>query len=320
MPEIDRRSLLAGMAAIGAMATMEQSASAAAPFFKRIGKPIGLQIYTLGDTVGKDVPGTFAQVSALGYREIELPSLFGHTPAEIRKAADAAGLAISSLHLVAAGTHGPMPGLSLTSEPAAIADAVGALGAKRVVMPIVIFPADFKPLPGESVQAAIGRSVTAAGPDLWKRTAALLNERGAKLAPLGVRVGYHNHNMEFAPLGATRGWDILANETDPKLVDFEVDIGWVATAGVDPVAFLTQQRGRVRQLHVKDVAAGNATNFALSMKPAEVGSGTLNWAKILPAALAAGVEHFYVEQEPPFTIPRIEAAKRSYDYLAKLSA
>ena len=56
------------------------------------------------------------------------------------------------------------------------------------------------------------------------------------------------------------------------------------------------------------------------MKPAEVGAGTLDWARILPAAYAAGVRHFYVEQEPPFTIPRMEAARRSCDFLARLHA
>ncbi|MBJ7443020.1 MAG: hypothetical protein JHD32_01650, partial [Sphingobium sp.] len=59
-------------------------------------------------------------------------------------------------------------------------------------------------------------------------------------------------------------------------------------------------------------------NFALSMKPAEVGSGVLDWGKILPAAYKAGVRHFYVEQEPPFTIPRLEAIGRSAEYLHAL--
>jgi sugar phosphate isomerase/epimerase len=65
---------------------------------------------------------------------------------------------------------------------------------------------------------------------------------------------------------------------------------------------------------------GNTTNFALSMKPAEVGSGMLDWASILPAAYDAGVRHFYVEQEPPFAMPRIEAARKSFGFLSQLRA
>ena len=112
----------------------------------------------------------------------------------------------------------------------------------------------------------------------------------------------------------------LLRECDPRLVSFEVDIGWVVTAGREPIAFLHSLHGRAAQLHVKDVAPGNTVNFALSMKPAEVGSGTLDWAKILPAAYAAGVRHFYVEQEPPFAIPRMEAARKSYAFLSHLRA
>jgi sugar phosphate isomerase/epimerase len=73
-------------------------------------------------------------------------------------------------------------------------------------------------------------------------------------------------------------------------------------------------------MHVKDVQATTKTNYALSMDPCEVGSGKLDWAKILPAAHKAGVRNFYVEQEPPFTMERIDAAKKSFEYLEKLRA
>ncbi|CAN7318642.1 sugar phosphate isomerase/epimerase [Phenylobacterium sp. LjRoot225] len=319
--EFNRRSLLAAMVAGGAFAVVQTPSAAAEhkPFFERIGLPVGLQIYTLGEEAARDLGATFAKCAAIGYRDIELPSLYGRTPAAVRQAADQAGLMISSLHL-GVSTRGPASGLSLTSAPSEIADSLGVLGAKRAVLPIMLFPENMRPQPGESVQAAIGRAVGAAGEDLWKRTAALLNERGAALKPLGVQLGYHNHNVEFAPVGKTNGWEILAKETDPAVVSFEIDVGWVATAGLDPAAFLKRHSGRVTQLHVKDVAAGNSVNYALSMKPAEVGAGKLDWARILPAAYDAGVRHFYVEQEPPFAIPRMEAVARSYAYLSKLKA
>lgn len=300
---------------------LEGTAQAAArkTFFQRVGLPVGLQTYTLGDDAGKDIDATFAQIAGIGYREIELFSLYGRKAPEVRAAADKAGLKISSIHLPPA--MGPAPGgFSLASAPAQIAETVRALGATRTVLPIAPFPPNFRPQPGETMQATIGRTFGEAGADHWRRVAVQLNEKGAALKPLGVSLGYHNHNFEFAPAGGTTGWDILVKETDPAAVHFEVDIGWVVTAGHDPVAFLRSVRGRAAQLHVKDVAAGNTNNFALQMKPAEVGFGTLDWAKILPAAYDAGVRHFYVEQEPPFAIPRIEAARKSYGYLAQLKA
>jgi sugar phosphate isomerase/epimerase len=299
--------------------TTYEAASGGPSFFQRTGRSIGLQLYTLGEDVGTDLAATFARVGEIGYRDIELPNLYGQSPKDIATAAANAGLSISSLHL-AVSTQGQAPGLSLASDPAEIADSLSALGAKRAVLPIMIFPDNFRPEKGETVQQAIGRSVHAAGEDLWKRTAALLNDRAAALKPHGIRLGYHNHNMEFAPIGKTTGWDILITECDQNLVDFEVDIGWVATAGRDPVAILEQLKGRVTQLHVKDVGASNTPNYNLTMVPAEIGSGTLDWTKILPAAHAAGVKHFYVEQEPPFAIPRMDAVAKSYAYLAQLRA
>ena len=68
------------------------------------------------------------------------------------------------------------------------------------------------------------------------------------------------------------------------------------------------------------MAAIDAPDFALSMKPAQVGTGKLDWARILPAAHAAGARHFYVEQEPPFPGPRIDAVRGSYAFLSQLRA
>ncbi len=321
MQNIDRRSLLTGIGASILAMTLGGTAKAASgrTFFQRIGLPIGLQLYTLGPEAGRDIDATFAQVAQIGYREIELPGLLGHQPAELAAAAARAGLTIGSLHLPLLTKAGPT-GLSLASEPARIADSLGTLGARWVVAPILLFPEDFRPEREESLEAAISRSVTAAGEDIWKRTAALLNQTASTLQPLGINLAYHNHNLEFAPVGKTRGWDILWRETEHKLVSFEVDVGWVAAAGLDPVRFLERSRGRVRLLHVKDVAQDNRASFRISMQPADVGNGTLPWARILPAAHRAGVRHFFVEQEPPFVIPRIEAASRSYAFLSQLSA
>lgn len=317
MHDLNRRSLLTAMGAAGVTGLIGAPAFAAAsrrPFFQRVGLPIGLQIYTLGNVT--DLDKTFAEVAAIGYREIELPNLLGKQPAEVAAAAKRAGLAIGSIHVpLAAGS-----GLAFGAEPAKLAEILGTLGAKWAVAPLMPLPANMRPQPGESMPNAIARSVAAEGESIWKKTAATLNEKAAALRPLGIQVAYHNHNVEFAPIGNTTGWDILVRETDPRLVSFEVDLGWITTAGRDPVAFVRQHRGRIKLLHVKDVAAGNTTNFAITMKPAEVGSGTQPWARLLPAAYAAGVRHFYVEQEPPFAIPRIEAAQKSFTYLAALKA
>lgn len=319
MTSLDRRALLSVLAATGAAAAVPAAARPRRAFFDRIGRPIGLQVYTLGPDAGKDIDATFASIAAIGYREIELPGLLGKTPAELAAAAARTGLSIASLHVPLLAMGGPQA-MTLNSEPAQLAETLGALGARWAVAPIALIPSNFRPAAGEDMGAAIARAVAEAGADIWKQTAQQLNRAASGLAAHGFKVGYHNHNLEFRPIGRTSGWDILLAECDPRLVSFELDLGWVATAGLDPVRELRRLHGRVRLLHVKDVAAGNPQSYELSMRPAEVGSGTLDWARILPTAQRAGVEHFFVEQEPPFTLPRIEAARMSYSFLAQLKA
>lgn len=321
---INRRSLLTAMAASGAMAMSEVPAMAAVrrgkPFFQRIGKPIGLQLYTLGDMPAKDLDGTLAKLAAVGFTDIELPNFYNRKPTELRAAADKAGVRYSSIHM---NMPGPFTGgaLSLMSPPQEMADGLNALGIYQVFLPLCPLPEGFSIPEGKSPQVAIGDALQAAGADHWKRTAALLNERAAALKPFGISLGYHNHNMEFAPLpGGTTGWEILMKETDPSLVNFELDLGWTSAAGLDPVVELGKLKGRVKAVHLKDVKATTKTNYVMSQDPTEVGSGRLQWAKILPAALAAGVEHFYVEQEPPFAMDRLAAVTKSHGFLSRFVA
>lgn len=326
---LNRRSLLSGLVMASGSAILAGSAGpllgaarrggGTRKFFERTGKSIGLQLYTLGDEPGKDLDGVFAKLAQIGYRDLELPNLLGRKPDELRAAADKAGVSFSSVHLAASNRALPSS-LLLNSDKQFIADTLGTLGIHQAVVPMVPLPEKMDRQAGDTFQTMIARAMAAAGADIWKTTAAMLNERASALKPYGITLGYHNHNIEFAPIGQTTGWEILAAETDPSLVKFEVDLGWIAAAGLDPVAFLKQHSGRVQWIHVKDVKPATVTNFALNMVPAEVGAGKLDWARILPTALAAGVQHFYVEQEPPFAIPRMESVAKSYAYLAALRA
>jgi sugar phosphate isomerase/epimerase len=318
---LNRRSLIAAMAATGAAIMLENPLDAAKGklFFERIKRPIGLQLYTLGDEPAKDLDGTLAKVAAIGLRDLQLPSLFGKAPAELRSAGDRAGVKFSCIHLATTpGTPATM--LSFNSETQRIVDDLGALGVKDAVMPLMLFPASFKMGTGGDFRAELARAIAADGPDLWKRTAAMLNEKAAALKPHGIRLGYHNHNVEFIRFGDRTAWDILVAETDKSLVFFEVDVGWIAAAGLDPAAFLRRHAGRVRWLHVKDIQPSTKPNIALQMDPTEVGSGKQDWARILPAAHKAGCEHFYIEQEAPFTMPRLDAAAKGHAYLTRLRA
>ena len=301
---LHRRGLLAAVVAMAAGG----ASAAPRPFFQRHGLPIGIQLYTLAPDAEKDLEGALRAVAGIGYRSVELHGLLGRTGAQMRSALDAAGLTCASIHVQGRG--------QLDGDLARLADDLAAIGVKTAVMPVPVISDRLTQAAGGDLRKALGQMTA----DDWKANADFLNDKAAILARSGVRLGYHNHNFEFAPLGSTNGLEILLQRTDPKLVTFELDVGWVAAAGVDPAALFARHRGRFSLMHVKDIKAHTEANHALKMDPTEVGSGKLPWKTLLPAAYAAGVRGFYVEQEPPFARPRLEAAKISYDYLARVAA
>ena len=283
-----------------------------APFFRRHRLPIGLQLYTLGN-VAKSLDETLASVAAIGFKTVELAAYYGRTPAQLRQSLDRAGLRCTSSHV-----H-----LTPGQDYAKLAAEAHVIGFDRVIHPMFNFPPGMTPRPaaGETVMDAIGRIGQAMTPDQWMGQADLLNAAGRALKAEGLRVGYHNHNVEFAPGPDGRtGLDILLAATDPGLVTFELDAGWAAAAGIDPVALLRRHPGRFELMHVKDIKASTTPNFALRQDPAEVGQGSMNWPAILTASYAAGVRRFFVEQEPPFVRDRLESVAISFKYLAGVAA
>jgi sugar phosphate isomerase/epimerase len=258
---------------------------------------LGVQLYTLGDEIARDLDGTLAALARIGYRQVEMAGSLGRSAAELRRAFDRAGLTCPSGHVPVSGAPGEA---SLDNEDQLLSDA-HALGWRYVIVPMLPF--------------ATGSAVTQ---DAWQAWARRLNDKAARLARADLKLGYHNHNLEFAPLQGTTGFEILLEHTDPKLVTFEMDAGWVAAAGADPGALLRRYPGRFRLMHVKDVKSTTRANFALHMDSTEVGSGSMDWRHLLPAAYAAGVREFFVEQEPPFSMARLDALAASYRYLAAI--
>ena len=134
-----------------------------------------------------------------------------------------------------------------------------------------------------------------------KRVAAEFNTWGKKLQAAGFRFSYHNHDVDFQPLGSTTAEDILLAETDPNLVDFEFDLYFVQKVGLNPADFIKKHASRVKQLHLKDIAKGVKPGFQEEPDSTCVplGTGQIDWVRTLAAAVAAGVKEYYVEDESP---------------------
>lgn len=318
---IARRTVLhTAMAGLGlAVPGLGALAGSPAPFFKRHQLPIGLQLYTVAAQARKDLGGTLAKVAAAGYQTVELAGLYGNSPQAMRKAADAVGLKFTSMHMQPRSSNGE-PGFD--QPPEVLGVAMQELGVEDVVLPSFLMPTRF-PKPDFSVpggfaayQEKVGAQLTA---DDWKATADFLNTTAAAMQRVALRLSYHNHNMEFRPIGDTCGLEILLDNTNPKLVHFEMDVGWVGAGGADPIKILEHRKGRFRMMHVKDLLPTTKTNYIAQQDPTEVGSGMLPWVKILDTAYATGVRKFFVEQEPPFKGDPLDSIAISAKYLATIA-
>jgi sugar phosphate isomerase/epimerase len=314
MLTISRRGFLAVGTLLGAQA---MGVTNIQPFFRRTGLPIGLQLYTLGDDLKRDFDGTLAAVSKIGYRTVELAGLADHSAADWRQALDRTKLKCPSIHVP---PHSKT-GLNL-DELGALAEVAHTLGIGTVVCPMFNIPErpSLQRQPGEETGKLLARLGTSMTSDDWKWNADYLNKKAAALKPYGLRFAYHNHNVELAPVGSSTGLAQLIQETDPALVTFEMDAGWVVAAGADPAALLAAHPGRFSAMHVKDVKASTRPNFSLQQDPCEVGQGIIDWKTLLAKAYQGNVRQFYVEQEPPFSMPRIESVAVSFNYLNALVA
>ena len=318
MTRLSRRNLIGFSGASMALAAITPARAAKEGFFMRTKLPIGLQLYTLGPGLAADLDNMLSQVAKTGYKTVELAGYLGRTPKDLRAAFDKAGLAATSAH-VQGRKGGPDP--SLVELDRLIPDA-HVLGVKTIVLPMFPIPThiNMTPKAGEALRPLLARMSQQMSLDDWKATADLLNTAGATLKRAGLRLGYHNHNVEFAPSGGTTGMDYLLTNTDPALVHFEMDVGWVVAAGADPFALIKAHPHRFKQMHVKDVLPTTKPNFVFQQDPTEIGSGMIDWKRLLPAAYAAGIRDIFVEQEAPFARPRLEAIKVSFDYLNGLVA
>jgi sugar phosphate isomerase/epimerase len=259
--------------------------------------PIGLQLYTVGADLQKDTAGTLRQVRSIGYKEVETAGFAGLTAKQFRAALDDAGLSCHSAHVQ-----------MVSPDLGPVFDDAHAIGAHYVVSSAL-----FPPNPGHLPTL-----------DDYKTLAARLNDIGRKAKETDLQYAYHNHNFEFREQdGKAIGYDVLLKETDPALVKFELDCGWMIAAGYSPVEYFQRYPTRYKMIHVKDFVRGGKVSTSLSkeLRPqgTELGRGHIDYKPILSAAAKIGVRYYYVEQEPPFPeMPALDAAKVDYNYLRGL--
>jgi sugar phosphate isomerase/epimerase len=237
-------------------------------------KNIGLQLYTLRDIIGKDVKGVIAKVAAAGYKEVEpygyskKGGFWGLQPKEFSDLLKANGLTTPGAHY----DMNQFLGSGKTENLEAYIEAANATGQSHVIIP--------------SINHEFIKTV-----DDCKAVADKMNTAGELLKKSGLKLGYHNHNFEWQPVGDTTFYDTILKNTDPKLVDMELDLYWVVRSNKDALEMFAKNPGRFKYVHIKDADKNNKNINT------EIGTGSVDFVSILASAKKGGVEHFIVEQE-----------------------
>jgi sugar phosphate isomerase/epimerase len=237
--------------------------AAAMPNSKEI--PVGLELYSVRDDLQKDLMGTIRGVAKMGYQCVEFfAPYYAWTPdyaKQVRAELDALGIRCYSTH----------NGLQ-SFTPDGIAKAIELnkiLGARYIVLAH----------PGK-----------VSGLDDWKRVAETLNTANDTLKGQGLLAGYHNHELEWKPVGGQKPMELLAATLDKSII-LQLDVGTCLATGNDPVAWINQNPGRIRSMHVKDWSPEKGYR-------ALTGEGTASWKKIFAAAESTGgIEYYLIEQE-----------------------
>ena len=256
----------------------------------------GATLYTVRDLMGQDAKATLKAVADIGYKYIEATDykdglFYGMKPAEFKAYLNSLGMEPISVH---------QGGVTLENADQLIADSKAA-GFQYFVIPV--------PPMGHFKFNVKERSMGMSDEVVFIND--VLNTIGEKCAAQGLKLLYHNHDFEFKPNGqGVVAMDYFLENTNPAWVNFQMDLFWVTTAGVDPVNYINKYPGRFKMWHVKD--RDEQGRFA------PVGLGTIDFARILSYAETSGLEYYIVEQDMVFDgMQPLEAIKTSHDNLSK---
>jgi len=241
---------------------------------------IGLQLYTIRDAMGTDVPGSLKKVSDMGYKYLELAGyadgkFYGYEPVEFKKMVNDLGMEILS-------SHTQVEALGITLDNAKkMAEDHAKLGVKYCMQPWVV----------EEARTTIAS---------YQKMCADWNQVGAIMKENGIQFGYHNHNFEFDTVeGKIPYFDVFMVELDKELVTMEPDLFWMSKAGQNPVEIFKKYPGRFQVFHMKDMYTKEAPFYTTAGVTdfAPVGAGVIDFKAILAAKDIAGMKYMVVEQD-----------------------
>ena len=246
----------------------------------------GLQLYSLRDSFAKDVPGTLDKVRDFGFKQVELAGTYGMTPEKFKAELDA-----RKLQPVA----GHFPYKRFQTDVEGVAREAKVLGLEYVGCAWIDHQGEFDE---KTCRDAI----------------ATFNQAGEVLAKQGLKFFYHIHGYEFRPHGKGTLFDLMVSETNPKFVNFEMDVFWAVHGGQDPVKLLQAYPSRWPLTHVKGMKDSTPTGLFTGHSDVAncvpLGTGKIDYAPFFKAAAKAGVKYHFIEDESPLVEQQIPASLR----------
>jgi len=278
MSHLSRRELLRTVsAALGAAPIILRGAAR-----KKI--PIGVQLYSVGGPAKADLPGTLAAIKKMGYDGVEFAGYYNKTAQELRQLLDDNGLKACGTHTALTTMVGDQLQPSIEFNQ--------ILGNRFLIAPS---------LPKTNIATL----------EAWAKTAETFNEIAAKLKPLGMVTGFHNHTVEFQPLEGQVPIEYFCTKTSQDVI-VQLDVGHAVHAGADPAAFIRKFPGRSRSVHIKEWTAAK--------KAYVVGEGDVNWPPVFDACESVGATEWYVIEEETRAFQGTEGIEKSVQSLKKLLA
>ncbi len=126
-----------------------------------------------------------------------------------------------------------------------------------------------------------------------------LNRTGEALRKQGIRLLYHNHNVELLQVKpGLRAMDILLSDTDAQYVNFEFDSYWFTDGGADAKAWMRRLGRRMKLWHVTDRGTrqtGPAMTPILKADSMELGTGNMDLDGLAEIAAANSIEALVLE-------------------------
>lgn len=243
----------------------------------------GIQLYTVRKEMMEDAVGTLKKLAELGIKQIECSSskkgsYFGLKPDEMKKICADLGMTIRSGHIQLNDQwNQTMAEAELSGQEYLICSSM--------------------PSRGQTIEN-------------YKKVSDQFNKAGEDCKKRGIKFGYHNHDFEFEQQDGKTLFDVLLDNTDPSLVNMELDLGWVVASGNDPLAYFKNYPKRFPLWHLKDMDL-------VKKHSTEFGKGGLNIQQMFDNSKQSGMKYFFIEQEE-YNYTPIESMKINMEYLKSI--